>query len=111
DELAFQPGQYMNIQVPGTDQIRSYSFSSGPLDGDCSFMVRITPQGAMSDYLSERAELGDTVTMTGPYGSFFLRATQLLVLLLACGTGLVLILSILAKFSIVIFNRRINLIY
>src|SRR5699024_8300689 len=44
DGLAFLPGQYMNLQVPGTDQVRSYSFSSGPQDKDCSFMVRITPQ-------------------------------------------------------------------
>ena len=111
DELAFLPGQYMNIQVPGTDQIRSYSFSSGPQDKDCSFMVRITPQGAMSDYLSERAELGDTVTMTGPYGSFFLRAPQRRVLLLAGGTGLAPILSILEKLSNDNVTRPVHLIY
>ena len=28
--LGFLPGQYVNIQVPGTDQTRSFSFSSGP---------------------------------------------------------------------------------
>lgn len=29
-ELAFLPGQYVNIDVPGTDATRSYSFSSAP---------------------------------------------------------------------------------
>jgi benzoate/toluate 1,2-dioxygenase reductase component len=28
DKLAFLPGQYVNLQVPGTDQTRAYSFSS-----------------------------------------------------------------------------------
>src|SRR6266487_5019179 len=28
--LGFLPGQYVTIQVPGTDQTRSFSFSSGP---------------------------------------------------------------------------------
>ena len=30
DQLAFLPGQYVNIAVPGTDETRSYSFSNAP---------------------------------------------------------------------------------
>ena len=76
ENLMFLPGQYMNLKVPGTDQERSYSFSSGTKDDHTSFMVRITPDGAMSDYLAQRAQVGDELTMTGPFGSFFLRAPQ-----------------------------------
>src|SRR3954471_8134359 len=32
DALAFLPGQYVNIAVPGTEESRSYSFSSAPQD-------------------------------------------------------------------------------
>jgi benzoate/toluate 1,2-dioxygenase reductase subunit len=28
--LSFLPGQYVNLQVPGTKETRSYSFSSAP---------------------------------------------------------------------------------
>src|SRR5690625_3053700 len=97
ENLAFLPGQYMNVTVPGTDQIRSYSFSSCLKDEVSSFMVRITPQGAMSDYLRDRAAEGDKITMSGPYGSFFLRAPQRRMLLLAGGTGLAPLLSMLEK--------------
>lgn len=97
DDLAFLPGQYMNIKVPGTSEERSYSFSSGTQDAHTSFMVRITPDGVMSDYLSKEAKVGDELTMTGPFGSFFLRAPQRRLLLLAGGTGLSPILSILEK--------------
>ena len=97
EDLAFLPGQYMNISVPGTDQVRSYSFSSGPHSTSNSFMVRITPGGAMSDYLTERATVGDRMTITGPFGIFFLRPPQRRLLMLAGGTGLAPILSILEK--------------
>ena len=51
-ELAFLPGQYVNIAVPGTDQSRSYSFSNAPHDELLTFLVKLTPGGAMSEYLA-----------------------------------------------------------
>ncbi len=40
DALAFLPGQYVNVSVPGSSQTRSYSFSSMPKDGVVEFLVR-----------------------------------------------------------------------
>ena len=94
-ELAFLPGQYVNIAVPGTDQTRSYSFSNAPDDDLLTFLVKLTPGGVMSDYLSQRAAVGDTISFTGPNGSFFLREADRPVLLLAGGTGLAPVLSML----------------
>lgn len=111
DELMFLPGQYMNLQVPGTSDLRSYSFSSGTQDDNASFMVRITPNGVMSDYLSQRAKVGDELTMSGPYGSFFLRAPQRRMLLLAGGTGLAPILSMLEKMVTDQVTQPAHLIY
>lgn len=111
EELAFLPGQYMNLTVPGTDQIRSYSFSSGPKEDVSSFMVRITPQGAMSDYLRDTAAEGDKITMSGPYGSFFLRPPQRRMLLLAGGTGLAPLLSMLEKMVTDNSTQPAHLIY
>ena len=48
-QLAFLPGQYVNIAVPGTDETRSYSFSNAPDDEQLSFLVKLTPGGVMSD--------------------------------------------------------------
>ena len=95
DELVFLPGQYVNIAVPGTDESRSYSFSNAPDDKILTFLVKLTPGGVMSTYLDERAKVGDQLTFTGPNGSFFLREGQGPALLLAGGTGLAPILSIL----------------
>ncbi|WP_244201674.1 benzoate 1,2-dioxygenase electron transfer component BenC [Streptomyces diastatochromogenes] len=95
DALDFLPGQYINIAVPGTDQSRSYSFSSGPAQLQNSFLVRIVDGGAMSSYLTQRARVGDRLEFTGPMGSFYLRAVTRPALLLAGGTGLAPLLSML----------------
>ncbi|MFD7599720.1 benzoate 1,2-dioxygenase electron transfer component BenC [Streptomyces mirabilis] len=97
--LDFLPGQYVNIAVPGTGQARSYSFSSGPAQLQVSFLVRIVEGGAMSGYLTERAQVGDRVEFTGPMGSFYLRELARPVLLLAGGTGLAPLLSMLERMA------------
>ncbi|MET7701466.1 benzoate 1,2-dioxygenase electron transfer component BenC [Streptomyces sp. NPDC005485] len=95
DALDFLPGQYVNIAVPGTDQTRSYSFSSGPSQSRTSFLVRTVEGGAMSGYLTANARVGDRIELTGPMGSFYLRELAHPALLLAGGTGLAPLLSML----------------
>jgi len=111
DKLAFLPGQYVNIAVPGTEESRSYSFSNAPDDDALTFLVKITPGGVMSTYLDERAEVGDAIAFTGPHGSFFLREASDPVLLLAGGTGLAPILAILRTLGAQQSKRPIHLLY
>ena len=111
DRLVFLPGQYVNIAVPGTEETRSYSFSNAPDDKELTFLVKLTPGGLMSEYLSTRAAVGKTVTFTGPLGSFFLRETERPVLLLAGGTGLAPILSILRTLRAQGSTRPVHLVY
>ncbi len=110
-ELAFLPGQYVNIAVPDTDITRSYSFSNAPHEQRLTFLIKLTPGGAMSSYLTDRAAVGDTVEFTGPHGSFFLREADRPVLLLAGGTGLAPILSMLRNLRAGGSRRRAHLIY
>lgn len=99
DKLNYLPGQYMNISVPNSDDHRSYSFSSGPTDDIVTFLVKLTRGGLMSEYLTDEAKVGDRLNLTGPMGSFFLREPLDPILLLAGGTGLAPIMSILEKLS------------
>ncbi len=96
-KLAFLPGQYANLNVPGTPQHRAYSYSSMPKDGKVSFLIRNVPGGLMSGYLREQAKAGDAITMAGPLGSFYLREIKRPVLMLAGGTGLAPFLAMLDK--------------
>ena len=97
--LGFLPGQYVNIKVPGTDQTRSYSFSSGPKVEELSFLLRNMPTGALSTYLRERALVGHRIEFHRPLGSFYLRPIQRPLLFLAGGTGLAPFLAMLEKIS------------
>ncbi len=93
--LTFLPGQYVNVQIPGTDLTRAYSFSSPPGSPIASFVVRNVPNGRMSQYLSEIGKSGDAISFAGPNGSFYLREIKRPVLFLAGGTGIAPFLSML----------------
>ncbi len=91
----FLPGQYVNVEIPGTGQTRSYSFSSAPGSARTGFVVRNVPDGRMSTWLTSEAKSGERVAFSGPYGSFYLRPVTRPVLFLAGGTGIAPFLSML----------------
>lgn len=93
--VTFLPGQYVNLQVPGSKETRSYSFGSEPDADEVSFLIRDVPDGLMSDYMRNKAKVDDFMIFTGPYGSFYLRPPVRPVLMLAGGTGLAPFLSML----------------
>lgn len=106
----FLPGQYVNIGVPDSGQTRSYSFSSRPGDTRASFLIKQVPGGLMSGWLA-RAQPGDSVPISGPLGSFYLREVVRPLLLLAGGTGLAPFLSMLEVLAQRGEDRPITLIY
>ncbi|SAL15559.1 oxidoreductase FAD/NAD(P)-binding subunit [Caballeronia turbans] len=106
----FLAGQYVNIDVPGSGQHRSYSFSSAPGQTKISFLIKKIPGGVMSTWL-ESARAGSTVELTGPLGSFYLRAVERPLLFLAGGTGLAPFLSMLEVLARAGSQQKIHLIY
>lgn len=94
---AFLPGQYVNIRVPGSVPARSYSFANPPAEPELmEFFIRMLDDGAMSNYLRGAARPGDAVELDGPFGQFFLRPPRGRLIMVAGGTGLAPMLSILA---------------
>lgn len=111
ESLAFLPGQYVNLQVPGTSETRAYSFSSLQSGGVVSFLIRNVPGGLMSGFLGNQAKAGDAMTLTGPLGSFYLRDIKRPLLLLAGGTGLAPFLAMLEKIAAEGSAHPVHLIY
>jgi benzoate/toluate 1,2-dioxygenase reductase component len=93
--VAFLPGQYVNLLVPGSKETRSFSFSSAPNRTELAFLIRDVPNGMMSTYMRSKAQTDDFMMFSGPYGSFYLRPTVRPILMLAGGTGLAPFLSML----------------
>ncbi len=111
NRLAFLPGQYVNLKVPGSEQSRAYSFSSLPKDGEVSFLIRNVPGGLMSSFLTGLAKAGDSMSLAGPLGSFYLRPIQRPLLLLAGGTGLAPFTAMLEKIAEQGSEHPLHLIY
>jgi NAD(P)H-flavin reductase/ferredoxin len=94
--VEFLPGQYIHMEVPGgAGAVRSYSFANAPAQAQLEFFLKVYPQGAMSDYLRARARAGDAIRIKGPAGHFYLRAPRRPILMIAGGSGLAPMLSML----------------
>ncbi|PKI16187.1 FAD-binding oxidoreductase [Colwellia sp. 12G3] len=98
--INFSGGQFVSMTLPGTTDKRSYSMANLPNEAnELEFIIRILPDGLMSNYLRDQAKNGDIITLTPPKGSFSLRNVVRPLLLIAGGTGLSAIVSMLQELA------------
>lgn len=90
DGMAFQAGQYINLQVPGVEGTRAFSIASPPAEsGELVLHVRRVEGGAATTWLHEQLEVGQRLELSGPYGQFFVRKSDPKdVIFIAGGSGL-----------------------
>jgi Na+-transporting NADH:ubiquinone oxidoreductase subunit F len=96
-KMDFRAGQYAQLRVPGIEIIRAYSMSHDPKDtSHVEMIIRRVPNGQATSFVHDALEVGDKITLTGPYGNFYLREeTQRDVVCIAGGSGKAPIRSIL----------------
>lgn len=92
EAIHFQAGQYINLTLPGADGElkRAFSLANPPATGTAiELNVRIVPGGEATRYLHQNLKVGDRLSLSGPYGRFFVRksAAQPLIFM-AGGSGL-----------------------
>jgi CDP-4-dehydro-6-deoxyglucose reductase, E3 len=99
-ELAFHPGQYIDVIGHGGLR-RSYSVANAPAaDRHIELHIRQVAGGAMSEYWFERAQPNDLLRLHGPLGTFFLRDVGGRdLVLLATGTGIAPIKAMLESLA------------
>lgn len=97
DWLDFSPGQFVQIKVPGLGVMRSYSPASTSADlPKIILLIRLLPDGAMSNYLRSEAARDAVLELEGPFGSFFLREkVKAPHIMIAGGTGLAPVMSMI----------------
>ena len=95
-DLKFKPGQYVDIKIPGSEEVRSFSMANLPGD-QLEFMIKIYPDGRFSSLLSDGGlKEGDEVEVTGPYGVFTLREkSERPLVFIGGGAGMAPILALL----------------
>jgi phenol hydroxylase P5 protein len=75
--MAFQAGQYINLQIPRVEGTRAFSIANPPGDdGSIELHVRHVPGGAGTTWLHEQLQVGDSLALSGPFGQFFVRTSD-----------------------------------
>jgi len=97
----FEPGQFMELEIPGSDVRRAYSLANAPnWEGRLEFLIRIQPQGKFSTWLDNDAKPGTTLAVKGPEGAFVVQTGSLKPRrFVAGGTGVAPMLSMLQQMS------------
>ena len=91
-------GQYAEISTADLSAPRSYSFAKAPeneAQNEMTFFVRLVPGGQFTEWLFEQDRLGEKVTVSGPYGHFWLRPEKAPIVCIAGGSGISSIKAIL----------------
>lgn len=86
EAVEFLAGQYLAVRYGGVARV--YSVASSPNRGAIEFCVRRVPGGRMTSELAVDLDVGDELTLRGPYGDLLLEPTSRRdVVFLATGTG------------------------
>jgi phenol hydroxylase P5 protein len=88
--ITFQAGQYVNLRIPGESAPRAFSIASAPQDGMVvELNIRHVPGGKATTWIHHGLRAGERVSLSGPYGRFFVRkSANLPMIFLAGGSGL-----------------------
>jgi propane monooxygenase reductase component len=99
-EIQFKPGQYCDIKIPGSEDVRSFSMANLPGDR-LEFMIKVYPDGKFSSLLSgNELQEGHELEVTGPYGVFTLREkSDRPLLFIGGGAGMAPILGLLRSMA------------
>lgn len=96
DRFAYRPGQFLTLRIPGTTQARCYSLASAPdLDDELKITVKRVDRGLGSNWLCDNARRGTELEVLEPSGVFTPRGLDARYLLVAGGSGVTPIMSIL----------------
>ncbi len=75
--MAFQAGQYVNLQLPGIEGTRAFSLANPPQQADeVELHVRLVEGGVATGHIHRQLKVGDALELSGPYGQFFVRSSQ-----------------------------------
>ncbi|MDO5095403.1 MAG: FAD-binding oxidoreductase [Peptostreptococcaceae bacterium] len=100
-EINFKPGQYIQLmskKYKGSSEevYRAYSIASSPNDkNQVGLLIGHVPEGIVSSYVHYHLHADQKVTVVGPYGDFYYRENDKEMVMVAIGTGMAPILSIL----------------
>jgi propane monooxygenase reductase component len=112
-EIKFFPGQYVDIAIPDTGAVRSFSMAntSSRESGLLEFVIKVYPDGQFSKFLAEKLAEGDRLDLTGPFGVFTLREGDNDLVFVGGGAGMAPILALLRTMAERGLTRKATFFY
>lgn len=111
DRIEFTAGQFVNVEIPGSGLVRTFSFANAPTRAEViELIVKLYPDGAFSRFLRE-SPIGTRLQVYGPYGQLKVRLSHRPVLMIAGGSGLAPLLSMLRDLADAGFDRSVSMFF
>lgn len=110
----FVAGQHVNLtaEISGIRVTRCYSMTNIPADKTVEITVRKEPNGVMSTWLTELATVGSVVELGQVFGDLAIPAdSDAPLLLLAAGSGITPMMSLIRQAEAVASSPKITLLY
>lgn len=112
--IHYAAGQYASLSTDFLDQARDYSFATAPsADGllEVTFYIRRVPGGLFTQWLFDKDRTGNQLKLEGPAGNFWLRKGSEPLLMVAGGSGLAPIMSLLQQMQAENLHRDILFLF
>ena len=117
ETFTFTPGQFLTLQVSidGEDVRRCYSICSGVDEAQLSVAIKRVEEGVFSNFANDNFKVGDSIKVMAPQGDFTLNTldnqNSKNYMLLAAGSGITPILSLIKSILGREPNSQITLLY
>ncbi len=108
----FQEGQHTNLKIKSVGNFtRTFSFANASGTNRAVFLIKKIPGGKLTSHLHSQDLRGAKVRVSAPMGDFYLRKGHQSVVMIAGGSGLAPLLSMLRGASPQNRQRRVTLIF
>jgi len=114
NEIKFKSGQYVQLITSPYNGVkesvsRAYSVASANFNNDhVDLMVRLVPEGICTTWVHNYLKEGDDVKIVGPMGDFYLRDGDGEILMVAGGSGMAPMVSLLEKIAKENITRKVT---
>lgn len=115
--IVFKPGQYIQFEIPKYKlsrgpEYRAFSIASSPSENKkIELYVGLVEKGVVSTYIHHYLKQGDEIVIRGPFGDFYYRDSKRDILMIATGTGLAPIMSLLRYMQEEKIQRKTTLFF
>jgi len=113
-EINFKSGQYIQLYTKSFDDVkdsvsRAYSMASPNSEKGCiDLMIRYIPEGICTTWVHQHLKEGEIVKVVGPMGDFYLRDGDDEIIMIAGGSGMAPMVSILNEIERKKIDRKIT---